>query len=243
MAASVNGDKGAGPIVVQQGKISSSAAEEGAAVVPATAGEERNGATRVVRRAFEDQALEEAYQTYVKGTKASDLDCFFLTGCLVAVHAAVSLSLEQQATSAADPAAFPHVGVVVTAGFSCIVALAMASLGFYIRSRKPSDPGAAAAGAAPSRPRIPIADRLIFTAWLLANVLILGELVFVPTSWALTWLLLFNFLTCITLSARLRVCLLLTSSSSVLFLALSVWVSWDDPVTSYRPLHQQVNKK
>ena len=248
MAASANGDKAAGPVAIQR-RASSATAEAGTAVsatAAAAVSDGRNALRRVVSRAFEDKALEEAYQTYVQRSKSSDLDCFFLTGCLVAVHTAVCLSLEQQAITTADPTAPPHVGVLVSAGFSCIVALTMASLGFFIRSRKPSDPAAAAAaaGAASPRPAISITDRLIFTAWLLANVLIVAQLVFVPISWALTWLLLFNFLTCITLSVRLRVCLLLTSSASLLFLALSIWISWDNPVadTLSTPLHQQVRK-
>lgn len=229
---SVNGDsKTAGPPAVLELCNNVEAGEE---TVATTTNEERKAAvSRVIRRAFDDPKLEEAYQAFIQRSKASDLDCFFLTGCLVAVHATVTLSLEQNQTTTA---ASPQVNVLVSAGFSSIVAIAMASLGFYIRSRNHK-----AVTVDPTPAPVIVTDRLLYAAWLLANVLILAQLVFVPTSWALTWLLLVNFLTCITLSVRLRICLLLTTGSSLLFLALSLWIGWDAPVVpGSRPLHQQV---
>lgn len=197
-----------------------------------------NAFKRVIQRAFEDRTLEEAYQTYVQRSKAADLDCFFLTGCLVAVHATVSLlSLEQHAVTDGEMST-PSVKVLVCTGFSSIVAITMASLGFYIRGRNSRTPDDEA-----SVPGTPITDRLLYFAWLLANVLILSQLILVPpVSWSLTWLLLFNFLTCITLSVRLRICLLLTSGASLFFLGLSIWTLWDSPLDNQSSLHQQVRE-
>ena len=199
--------------------------------------------TKVIRRAFDDQALEELYQRYCQRSKESDLDCFFLTGCLVAVHTAVSLSLKQQAADAFQPF------VLVCAGVSSVVAVAQASLGFYIRGRKKAANDEAALGggqvtAAAAAAAVTSTGRLTYAAWLLANVLILGLLAVVPSfdhgTRALTWLLLVNFLTCVTLPIRLRVCLLLTSAASLLFLVVSAFTSWDEAGRHRPTLHQQV---
>lgn len=205
----------------------------------------RSVGTKVIRRAFDDQALEELYQKYCQRSKESDLDCFFLTGCLVAVHTAVSLSLKQQAADAFQPL------VLVCAGVSSVVAVAQASLGFYIRGRKKTagdqatlDVGQPPAATTTAAAAVTSIGRLTYTAWLLANVLILGLLAVVPTfdhgTRALTWLLLVNFLTCVTLPIRLRVCLLLTSAASLLFLVVSAFTSWDEAGRHRPTLHQQV---
>ncbi|EFX83689.1 hypothetical protein DAPPUDRAFT_100369 [Daphnia pulex] len=94
--------------------------------------------TKVIHRAFDDIALEELYQNYCQRSRESDLDCFFLTGCLVAVHSAVSFSLKQQDQTLQSR-------VLIGAGVSSVVAVAQASLGFYIRGRKKKKNSAAAA--------------------------------------------------------------------------------------------------
>lgn len=205
--------------------------------------------TKVIHRAFDDIALEELYQNYCQRSRESDLDCFFLTGCLVAVHSAVSFSLKQQ-----DQALQSR--VLIGAGVSSVVAVAQASLGFYIRGRKKKKNSAAAAtagrqadqqaaaAAAAAAAVVTSTGRLTYASWLLANMLILGLLAFVPSSdqgsRALTWLLLINFLTCVTLPLRLRVCLFLTSITSLLFLAVSAFTSWDEAGIHRPTLHQQV---
>jgi hypothetical protein len=206
--------------------------------------------TKVIHRAFDDIALEELYQNYCQRSRESDLDCFFLTGCLVAVHSAVSFSLKQQ-----DQALQSR--VLIGAGVSSVVAVTQASLGFYIRGRKKkknsaaaatagrqADQQAAAAAAAAAAAVVTSTGRLTYASWLLANMLILGLLAFVPSSdqgsRALTWLLLINFLTCVTLPLRLRVCLFLTSITSLLFLAVSAFTSWDEAGIHRPTLHQQV---
>ncbi|XP_046444965.1 adenylate cyclase type 3-like [Daphnia pulex] len=204
--------------------------------------------TKVIHRAFDDIALEELYQNYCQRSRESDLDCFFLTGCLVAVHSAVSFSLKQQ-----DQALQSR--VLIGAGVSSVVAVAQASLGFYIRGRKKKKNSAAtatagrqadqqAAAAAAAAAVVTSTGRLTYASWLLANMLILGLLAFVPSSdqgsRALTWLLLINFLTCVTLPLRLRVCLFLTSITSLLFLAVSAFTSWDEAGIHRPTLHQQL---
>ena len=171
--------------------------------------------TRLFNRHFDDSSVEELYQNYCQRTKATQhLDCFFLTGCLVAVHTAVAVALElhQSSSSSSSSGSSEQVQSLVCAGLSSVLAVAQASLGFYARS-------------GPGRKRD--VAWLTYTAWLLANALILGLLVLVPVSAdrPLTWLLLVNFLTCVTLPLRLRVCLLLTASCSVLFLIVSALVS------------------
>lgn len=222
--------------------------------------------SKVIRRAFGDRALEDLYLNYCQRSRESDLDCFFLTGCLVAVHTAVALSLKQLANFDQE---FES-RVLICAGVSSVVAVAQASLGFYIRGRKTVGNVLAAgeglesangAGHSGQQQAANVTGRLTYTAWLLANVLILGLLALVPSpdqgTRALTWLLLVNFLTFVTLPLRLRVCLLLTSVASLLFLVVSAFNSWDVPVemasapadasplpsvtASSRPsLHQQV---
>jgi len=201
--------------------------------------------TKVIHRAFDDTALEELYQNYCQRSRESDLDCFFLTGCLVAVHSAVSFSLKQQ-----DQALQSR--VLIGAGVSSVVAVAQASLGFYIRGRKKKNSAADRqeaidnGGHQQAAPAAVVTStgRLTYAAWLLANVLILGLLAVVPSSdqgtRALTWLLLINFLTCVTLPLRLRVCLFLTSITSLLFLAVSAFTSWDEAGIHRPTLHQQV---
>lgn len=183
------------------------------------------GAVKVMRRSFDDGALEQVYQSYCQRCRESDLDCFFLTGCLIAVHTAVGLSLEQDAQSPLESGPRALAGAAV----SVVVALAMASLGFYVRHRKRAKrtDGPLESGGEPEAPGQP--DRLTFVAWLVANVLILAVLVAAPAchagSRALTWLLLVNFLTCITLPLRLRVCSALTVCASLAFVALSACVA------------------
>ena len=198
--------------------------------------------TKVIHRAFDDIALEELYQKYCQRSRESDLDCFFLTGCLVAVHSAVSFSLKQQDQDLQSR-------VLIGAGVSSVVAVAQASLGFYIRGRKKmknpaEDDGGHQQAAAAAAAVVTSTSRLTYAAWLLANVLILGLLAVIPSSdqstRALTWLLLINFLTCVTLPLRLRVCLLLTSITSLLFLVVSAFTSWDEAGIQRPTLHQQV---
>lgn len=203
--------------------------------------------TKVIHRAFDDMALEELYQKYCQRSRESDLDCFFLTGCLVAVHSAVSFSLKQQDSDQQSR-------VLIGAGVSSVVAVAQASLGFYIRGRKKkkknpadNDNGGhqqASSATAAAAAVVTSTGRLTYAAWLLANVLILGLLAVVPSSdqgsRALTWLLLINFLTCVTLPLRLRVCLFLTSITSLLFLIVSAFTSWDEAGIHRPTLHQQV---
>ncbi|KAI9551671.1 hypothetical protein GHT06_022007 [Daphnia sinensis] len=199
--------------------------------------------TKVIHRAFDDVALEELYQKYCQRSRESDLDCFFLTGCLVAVHSAISFSLKQ-------PEQELQSRVLVGAGVSSVVAVAQASLGFYIRGRKKKnsavDQGVDGGGhqQATAAAIVTSTGRLTYAAWLLANVLILGLLAVVPSSdqgtRALTWLLLINFLTCVTLPLRLRVCLFLTSIVSLLFLAVSAFTSWDQAGHHRPTLHQQL---
>ena len=203
--------------------------------------------TKVIHRAFDDMALEELYQKYCQRSRESDLDCFFLTGCLVAVHSAVSFSLKQQDQDQQSR-------VLIGAGVSSVVAVAQASLGFYIRGRKkkkkknPADNDNGghqqASSSATAAAVVTSTGRLTYAAWLLANVLILGLLAVVPSpdqgTRALTWLLLINFLTCVTLPLRLRVCLFLTSITSLLFLIVSAFTSWDEAGIHRPTLHQQV---
>ena len=161
--------------------------------------------TRFVNRSFSDATLEELYQEYRQRTKASDLDCFFLTGCLVAVHSAVAISLDLQSGS--------QVKGLVCAGLSSLLAVAQAAMGFYTRSR---------------RGRVTTGQTwLTYTAWTLANLLIHG-LLFLPVSAdrPLTWLLLVNFLTCVTLPLRLHWCFGLTFVSSSFFVLFSAFFSY-----------------
>lgn len=178
------------------------------------------GAVKVIRRSFDDGALELVYQSYCQRCRESDLDCFFLTGFLIAVHTAVGLSLEQQHE--------PVLQVLAGAAVSVVLAVAMASLGFYVRHRKRTgQTGRLMESGGGSEEPGGGADRLTYVAWIVANVLILAVFVATPPwdrgSRALTWLLLVNFLTCITLPLRLRVCSALTISSSLVFVVLSAW--------------------
>lgn len=249
-----------------------------------------NGSTssKVICRAFDDLALEDLYLNYCQRWRESDLDCFFLTGCLVAVHTAVSLTLKQLGNNGQDvldksnylmvngsndplspevdqisnDQSDGSVGILICASVSSVVAVAQASLGFYIRGRNNK---AVAGGPRSSSSSLVqglgdhqqaanhLTGRLTYAAWLLANVLILGLLALIPSSWttddpgsarALTWLLLVNFLTFVTLPLRLRVCLCLTGIASFIFLLVSAFHHHHyiyDPSVAARPsIHQQV---
>ena len=79
---------------------------------------------------------------------------------------------------------------------------------------------------------------MTYTAWLSANVLMLAILELAwPSRTAVTWFLLVNFLTCITLPLRLSIYLTLTTAVGAVFLAVSAWNAYD-----YQriPFHQQV---
>lgn len=240
--------------------------------------------SKIFRRVFDDQEVEELYQSYCQRSRESDLDCFFLTGCLVAVHAAVSFSLQQHrldrhqqllldasdsggggqqleqqpdhdvAGNVVDQQQQQPAGpglvewpVLICAGVSSVVAVAQASLGFYIRGRKTMagragtvDQGLDSGAGQHHAPTAVTSTigRLTYAAWLLANVLILALMAVVPSSnqSTFTWLLLVNFLTFVTLPLQLRVCLLLTSAASFIFLVLSVFHWWGQTAN----LHQQV---
>ena len=200
------------------------------------------GAVKVVRRSFDDGALEQVYQSYCQRCRESDLDCFFLTGCLIAVHTAVGLSLEQETASLLDSGPRALAG----AALSVVVAVAMASLGFYVRHRKQrakrTDRLLESGGEPEAHGQ---ADRLTYVAWTVANVLILAVLVAMPQwdsgSRALTWLLLVNFLTCITLPLRLRVCSALTVSASLIFVVLSACLTIQAPEEAAKLLDELNN--
>lgn len=212
----------------EEDKTSAGVANDGRSLEPVAG---RDGwaifGAKVIRRAFDDQTVEELYLKYVQRSRESDLDCFFLTGCLVAVHTAVSLSLKQQQDDESR--------ILVCAGVSSVVAVAQASLGFYIRSRKTSSDGD---DEELGQQATAVTGRLTYASWLLANMLILGLQAAVPSQNALAWLLLVNFLTCVTLPLRLRVCLLLTSAASLIFLIASAFTSWDQQLQS--TVYQQV---
>ena len=164
----------------------------------------------LIRRFFSDQTVEQLYQKDRQRCKESHLDCFLTAVVLVAAHSTVSVSLTLSAADDHDP---PPWASIVLSAVSGTVALVQSCLCLRLRCWL--------------RPTVAAVQRLTCAAWLLANVLILSLLLLPhqarlgPAAPPLTWLLLVNFLTCVTLPLRLLTCLVLAFVASVLFVTVS----------------------
>ena len=201
-------------------------------------------ASKLIHGAFNDDSVEELYQRDCQQSKECDCDCFFAAVFLVAVHSVASVSL----TSQSDHNRWQHLLLLI---LSSSVALLHTCLWLYVRfsnksqqqqqqqqqqqlrRRSSADSGDSIDGVRRSS--------MAYAAWLSANVLIVAIVQLAwPSRVALTWFLLVNFLTCITLPLRLPTCLTLTSAVSVVFLAVSACNAWN--AYDYQPLafQQQV---
>ena len=177
---------------------------------------------------------EHLYQLYSQRRKLSDLDCFLVAACLVAAHNALSSWLLDQPAADQQWSA----AVVSFAAVSSAAAAAQAALVVAIRwqlkwraKRPPADP---------------TPNKFVFVATYLAWFLVVGVIlasIFLlwTRRWAVTWLLLINFLSITCLPLPLATCLSLTSSASLLFVAVSAALPNDqlDP-TQHNSIIQQV---
>ena len=180
------------------------------------------------RRAFQDRSIEELYQRYCQHHKESDVDCFFVAACLIAIHSAVNV------TCCPDDADVPLRSILL-ALVSAGVAVTQVLLGLCIRRWRQHRTERAST----------VVLTATYTAWLLVNIIILALLHFEPTvsQWSLTWLLLVNFLTCVTLPIRLLTCLIFTTTTGLLFVVLSAWNVSTNPTFqqfTQQPIIQQV---
>lgn len=162
----------------------------------------------LLRRVFDDQSTEELYQRYCQHHKELDADCFFVAAFLVAAHSAAGVCFS-------DAGSAPPWANVALSLAATVVAVAQVGLGLCVRHWRLRR----------TKTATQVVVTATYSAWLLVNVLVLCLLA-TPSAvshLALTWLVLINFLTCVTLPFRLLTCLVFTSTTGLLLVTLSAW--------------------
>ena len=135
---------------------------------------------------------EDVYQRYRQRDRQRHMDCFLACGALIGVHSGTSVLLSESSWAS---------WVFATL---CIAASAAALCAAACRRNQ----------------RWPLV--ITYVGWLLVNSTVVGLAGFTqPSRWMLTWLLLVNCLTSVTLPVRLPVCCALTFSTTAVFVATS----------------------